>query len=111
VTFEELLKKFWEGHNPTQGMRQGNDVGSQYRSTIYTTTPAQLETAQASKDRYQVNLGGSGYGAITTEIEEAGPFYYAEGYHQQYLGKNPNGYCPDHGTGVACTIETGVKES
>jgi peptide-methionine (S)-S-oxide reductase len=109
VTFEELLKRFWEGHNPTQGMRQGNDVGSQYRSTIYTTTPAQLESAQASKDRYQVELGRSGYGAITTEIEEAGPFYYAEGYHQQYLGKNPNGYCPDHGTGVACTIGTGVK--
>jgi peptide-methionine (S)-S-oxide reductase len=102
VTYDELLKKFWEGHNPTQGMRQGNDVGSQYRSAIYTTTPAQLETAQASKARYQSELNRSGFGDITTEVREAGPFYYAEDHHQQYLGKNPNGYCGLGGTGVSC---------
>jgi peptide-methionine (S)-S-oxide reductase len=102
VTYDELLKKFWEGHNPTQGMRQGNDVGTQYRSTIYTTTPAQLESALASKARYQAELDRSGFGEITTEIRETGPFYYAEDYHQQYLGKNPNGYCGLGGTGVSC---------
>jgi peptide-methionine (S)-S-oxide reductase len=102
VTYDELLKKFWEGHNPTQGMRQGNDVGTQYRSVIYTTSPAQLESALASKARYQPELDRSGYGEITTEIREAGPFYYAEDYHQQYLGKNPNGYCGLGGTGVSC---------
>ena len=102
VTYEELLKKFWEGHNPTQGMRQGNDVGTQYRSSIYTTTPAQLEAALASKGRYQTELQQRGHGPITTEIREAGPFYYAEDYHQQYLGKNPNGYCGLGGTGVSC---------
>jgi peptide-methionine (S)-S-oxide reductase len=102
VTYDELLKRFWEGHNPTQGMRQGNDVGTQYRSSIYTTTPAQLETALASKARYQSELNRSGFGEITTEIREAGPFYYAEDYHQQYLGKNPNGYCGLGGTGVSC---------
>ena len=89
VSYDELLKKFWEGHNPTQGMRQGNDVGTQYRSSIYTTTPAQLESALASKARYQAELNRNGFGEITTEIREAGPFYYAEDYHQQYLGKNP----------------------
>ena len=102
VTYDELLKKFWEGHNPTQGMRQGNDVGTQYRSSIYTTSPAQLETALASKERYQSELNRSGFGEITTEIREAGPFYYAEDYHQQYLGKNPSGYCGLGGTGVSC---------
>ena len=102
VTYEQLLTKFWEGHNPTQGMRQGNDVGTQYRSSIYTTSPAQLEAALASKARYQAELDRSGFGQITTEIREAGPFYYAEDYHQQYLGKNPGGYCGLGGTGVSC---------
>jgi peptide-methionine (S)-S-oxide reductase len=102
VTYDQLLKKFWEGHNPTQGMRQGNDLGTQYRSTIYTTSPAQLESALAGKARYQAELDRSGFGQITTEIREAGPFYYAEDYHQQYLGKNPNGYCGLGGTGVSC---------
>ena len=102
VSYEQLLTKFWEGHNPTQGMRQGNDVGTQYRSSIYTTSPAQLEAALASKARYQAELDRSGFGQITTEIREAGPFYYAEGYHQQYLGKNPGGYCGLGGTGVSC---------
>jgi peptide-methionine (S)-S-oxide reductase len=102
VTYDELLRKFWEGHNPTQGMRQGNDLGTQYRSSIYTTSPAQLVSAMASKARYQTELDRSGFGEITTEIREAGPFYYAEDYHQQYLGKNPNGYCGLGGTGVSC---------
>ena len=102
VTYDQLLKKFWEGHNPTQGMRQGNDLGTQYRSTIYTTSPAQLESALAGKARYQAELDRSGFGQITTEIREAGPFYYAEDYHQQYLGKNPSGYCGLGGTGVSC---------
>jgi peptide-methionine (S)-S-oxide reductase len=102
VTYDDLLKKFWEGHNPTQGMRQGNDVGTQYRSAIYTTTPAQYEAALASKARYQSELNRAGFGDITTEIREAGPFYYAEDYHQQYLGKNANGYCGLGGTGVTC---------
>ncbi len=102
VTYDDLLKKFWEGHNPTQGMRQGNDFGTQYRSAIYTTSPAQLQSAMESKDRYQAELDRSGFGEITTEIREAGPFFYAEDYHQQYLGKNPNGYCGLGGTGVSC---------
>ena len=102
VSYDELLKKFWEGHNPTQGMRQGNDIGTQYRSVIYTTSATQLESALASKARYQAELDRSGFGEITTEIREAGPFYYAEDYHQQYLGKNPNGYCGLGGTGVTC---------
>ena len=102
VGYDALLRKFWEGHNPTQGMRQGNDVGTQYRSVIYTTSPAQLDTALASKDKYQSELDRSGFGEITTEIREAGPFYYAEDYHQQYLGKNPSGYCGLGGTGVSC---------
>ena len=89
--FEKLLKTFWEGHNPTQGMRQGNDAGTQYRSGIYTTTKAQLTSAQASKTMYGASLGKDGYGAITTEILEAGEFYFAEDYHQQYLTKNPAG--------------------
>ena len=90
-------------------MRQGNDVGTQYRSAIYTTTPEQLKAAEASRETFQAQLGESGYGEITTEIAEAGPFYYAEGYHQQYLAKNPNGYCGLGGTGVSCPIGTGVN--
>ncbi|MGI8822932.1 MAG: peptide-methionine (S)-S-oxide reductase MsrA [Acidimicrobiia bacterium] len=96
VSFETLLAAFWENHDPTQGMRQGNDVGTQYRSGIYVTTDAQRETAKRSRDRYQTLLTETGFGPITTEILDAGPFYYAEPYHQQYLAKNPNGYC-NHG--------------
>ncbi len=104
VTFEQLLKVFWESHNPTQGMRQGNDMGTQYRSALYTTTPAQLATANSSRDMYQEQLTAARHGAITTEITPAGEFFYAEPYHQQYLGKNPNGYCGIGGTGVSCPI-------
>lgn len=104
ISYESLLKLFWEGHNPTQGMRQGNDVGSQYRSAIYATTPEQLKAAQASRDAFQASLTKAGYGPITTEIKEAGEFYYAEEYHQQYLHKNPGGYCGLGGTGVACQV-------
>jgi peptide-methionine (S)-S-oxide reductase len=111
VTYDELLKIFWEEHDPTQGMRQGNDVGSQYRSAIYTTNDRQLETAKASRDAYQRELDKSGYGQITTEIAPAGPFYYAEEYHQQYLHKVPNGYCGLAGTGVSCPIGLGVQAS
>ncbi|MFW2338957.1 MAG: peptide-methionine (S)-S-oxide reductase MsrA [Acidimicrobiia bacterium] len=102
VSYERLLQVFWEGHNPTQGMRQGNDVGSQYRSAIYTTSDDQLDAAKRSRDAYQAELTAYGHGAITTEIEPAGEFYYAEDYHQQYLGKNPSGYCGLGGTGVSC---------
>src|SRR3954462_7564399 len=109
TSYEALLKLFWENHDPTQGMRQGNDVGTQYRSAIYATTPEQLEAAKASRETFQAELGTSGYGQITTEIAEAGPFYYAEAYHQQYLAKNPNGYCGLGGTGVSCPIGTGVN--
>jgi len=107
VSYEQLLKVFWESHDPTQGNRQGNDIGTQYRSAIYTTTPAQMEAVLASKAMFQERLGAARYGSITTEIaslEQAGPFYYAEPYHQQYLGKNPNGYCGLGGTGVSCPI-------
>jgi peptide-methionine (S)-S-oxide reductase len=104
VSYEELLALFWEGHDPTQGMRQGNDVGTQYRSGIYTESDAQAEAARASRDRYAERLEAAGYGAITTEIEPAGPFYYAEDYHQQYLAKNPGGYCGLGGTGVSCPV-------
>src|SRR3954470_17246444 len=104
ISYEDLLKAFWEAHDPTQGMRQGNDVGTQYRSAIYATSEAQREAAEASRDRYQDALRASGHGTITTEIAAAGPFYYAEGYHQQYLAKNPNGYCGIGGTGVSCPI-------
>jgi peptide-methionine (S)-S-oxide reductase len=104
VSYEQLLKVFWENHDPTQGMRQGNDVGTQYRSAVYATSDAQLEAATASRDAFQERLRAAGYGAITTEIAPAGPFYYAEPYHQQYLGKNPNGYCGLGGTGVSCPI-------
>jgi len=95
---------FWENHDPTQGMRQGNDVGTQYRSAIYATTEAQLQAATASAALFQTALTARGYGAITTEITMAGPFYYAEPYHQQYLGKNPAGYCGLGGTGVSCPV-------
>ena len=105
VLYDELLKVFWETHDPTQGMRQGNDMGTQYRSAIYTHDAAQLAAAEASRKRYQQALAQSGYGRITTEIEPAGPFYYAEHYHQQYLAKVPNGHCRLGGTGVACAVE------
>ena len=102
VSYDRLLQIFWEGHNPTQGMRQGNDIGSQYRSAIYATSDAQLDAAKRSRDAYQAELAANGYGAITTEIESSGEFFYAEDYHQQYLGKNPSGYCGLGGTGVSC---------
>jgi peptide-methionine (S)-S-oxide reductase len=108
VIYNALLKTFWEGHDPTQGMRQGNDVGSQYRSGIYVANDAQAQAAEASKLAYQQALGARGYGPITTEIAPVGPFYFAEGYHQQYLAKNPGGYCGVDGTGVSCPIGSGV---
>ena len=104
ISYEQLLKLFWESHDPTQGMRQGNDAGTQYRSAIYTLTPEQKRAAEASRAAFQKKLTASGYGAITTEIADAGPFYYAEEYHQQYLAKNPGGYCGLGGTGVSCPI-------
>ncbi|HEX5149508.1 MAG TPA: peptide-methionine (S)-S-oxide reductase MsrA [Candidatus Limnocylindrales bacterium] len=100
ITYEQLLKTFWESHDPTQGMRQGNDTGTQYRSLILTADDEQRAAAEASRDAFQANLTAAGFGAITTSIEPAGPFYYAEDYHQQYLEKNPRGYCPNHATGV-----------
>jgi peptide-methionine (S)-S-oxide reductase len=108
LPFEKLLQIFWESHDPTQGMRQGNDVGTQYRSGIYVTTRAQREAAEASKRMYNEALAAKGFGPITTEILDAPPFYYAEDYHQQYLAKNPAGYCGLGGTGVACQIGTGI---
>lgn len=105
VTYAELLRVFWDNHNPTQGMRQGNDVGTQYRSGIYTYTLEQKRLAEESKALYQEKLTEAGFGAITTEILEAPTYYYAEAYHQQYLGKNPNGYCGLGGTGVSCPID------
>ena len=102
TSYDEMLRIFWEGHDPTQGMRQGNDVGTQYRSAIYWSDEAEREAALASRERFQGELTRAGYGAITTEIAEAGPFYYAEPYHQQYLAANPNGYCGLGGTGVSC---------
>jgi peptide-methionine (S)-S-oxide reductase len=104
TSYEEMLKLFWEGHDPTQGMRQGNDVGTQYRSAIYWHDEAQRVAAEASRDTYQRMLSQAGHGEITTEIAQAGPFYYAEDYHQQYLAKNPAGYCGLGGTGVSCPI-------
>ncbi len=104
VSYEALLRVFWESHDPTQGMQQGNDVGTQYRSGIYVGSDAQRDTAEASRAMYQRVLTAAGVGAITTEIEAAGPYYYAEAYHQQYLSKNPGGYCGLGGTGVACPI-------
>jgi peptide-methionine (S)-S-oxide reductase len=109
TSYDELLRIFWEGHDPTQGMRQGNDVGTQYRSAIYWQDETQREAALASRERFQAELSRSGYGEITTEIAEAGPFYYAEPYHQQYLAANPNGYCGLGGTGVSCPVGTGVQ--
>ncbi len=113
IPYAELLRTFWEHHDPTQGMRQGNDVGTQYRSAIYVTDDTQRAAAEASRDAYQAGLSRAGYGTITTEIASAGPFYYAEAYHQQYLSKNPPGsvqyYCPDHGTGVACPVGLSVR--
>ena len=104
ISYEGVLKVFWEGHDPTQGMRQGNDVGTQYRSAIYTTSPEQQTVAERTRDAFQQRLTASGFGPITTEIQPAGPFYYAEDYHQQYLGKNPFGYCGLGGTGVSCPV-------
>ena len=100
ISYEELLRVFWESHDPTQGMRQGNDVGTQYRSAIYATNAAQLKAAERSRLAYQAALDKAGLGKITTEIREAPPFFYAEDYHQQYLAKNPGGYCPDHSCGI-----------
>jgi peptide-methionine (S)-S-oxide reductase len=107
VSYDTLLKIFWEGHDPTQGMRQGNDVGTQYRSAIYTDDDTQRAAAEASRVRYQEAIAKRGYGRITTEIAPAGPFFYAEDYHQQYLAKNPGGYCGHGGTGVACPVGLG----
>ena len=105
ITYEQLLKTFWEQHDPTQGMRQGNDTGTSYRSIILTADDEQRRLAEATRDAYQVRLSAAGYDTITTEIAPAGPFYYAEDYHQQYLAKNPGGYCPVHSTGVILPIE------
>ena len=105
VSYPELLKVFWEGHDPTQGMRQGNDIGTQYRSAIHVFDAAQRRAAEETRDAFQQALTAAGYGPITTEIEDAPPFYYAEHYHQQYLAKVPNGYCGLGGTGVGCDIE------
>jgi peptide-methionine (S)-S-oxide reductase len=106
VSYADLLRVFWESHDPTQGMRQGNDVGTQYRSAVFVRTPEQRAAAEQSRAAYQARLTASRYGPITTEIADAGEFYFAEDYHQQYLSsnKNPYGYCPDHGTGVACPV-------
>jgi peptide-methionine (S)-S-oxide reductase len=109
VTYDQLLKTFWENHDPTQGMRQGNDVGTQYRSGIYYFDEAQKHAAEASRDLFQKQLSGAGYSAITTEIVPAPEFYYAEDYHQQYLAKNPDGYCGLGGTGVTCPVGVGVS--
>ena len=109
VGYAELLRAFWEGHDPTQGMRQGADVGTQYRSGVYPANDAQAQAAEASREAYQQALSARGYGQITTEIAPVGPFYFAEDYHQQYLAKNPFGYCGLGGTGVSCPIGTGAK--
>jgi len=104
VTYARLLKLFWESHDPTQGMRQGNDVGTQYRSAVFTFSDGQRQAAEASRHAYEQVLGASGFPRVTTEIAPAGPFYYAEAYHQQYLAKNPRGYCGLGGTGVSCPV-------
>jgi peptide-methionine (S)-S-oxide reductase len=109
VSYDALLKVFWENHDPTQGMRQGNDVGTQYRSAIYATTAAQKATAERSRDAFQKALRAAGHGAITTEIADGQTFYYAEDYHQQYLDKNPDGYCGLAGTGVSCPVGVAVS--
>ena len=108
ISYDELLKTFWEGHDPTQGMRQGNDTGTQYRSGIYVFDDEQRQAAERSKEAFGQALAGRGFGPITTEIKEAGPFYFAEDYHQQYLAKNPGGYCGLGGTGVSCPVGVGV---
>jgi peptide-methionine (S)-S-oxide reductase len=108
ISYDELLKTFWEGHDPTQGMRQGNDTGTQYRSGIYVFDEEQRQAAERSKEAFGQALAGRGFGPITTEIKEAGPFYFAEDYHQQYLAKNPGGYCGLGGTGVSCPVGVGV---
>ena len=110
VSYRDLLKVFWEAHDPTQGMRQGNDVGTQYRSAIYVTSDAQKQPAVETRDAFQPELTKGGYGAITTEIAHAGEFYYAEDYHQQYLAKNPNGYCGLGGTGMSCPVGVAKTE-
>ena len=109
ISYAALLKVFWESHDPTQGMRQGNDIGTQYRSGVYPTSDAQAAAAEASKEAYQQALSAKGFGRITTEIAPAGAFYFAEDYHQQYLAKNPAGYCGIGGTGVTCPIGVGVE--
>jgi len=112
ITYAQLLKEFWENHDPTQGMRQGNDVGTQYRSAIYVLDAEQRAAAEASKRAFQANLKNAGFGAITTEVRDAPTFYYAEDYHQQYLAKNPGGYCPDHSCGVtfkSAELQVGEK--
>jgi peptide-methionine (S)-S-oxide reductase len=111
TSYEEMLKLFWEGHDPTQGMRQGNDVGTQYRSAILWSGDAQRAAAEESRDAYQETLSAAGYGEITTELAQAGPFYYAEDYHQQYLAKNPGAYCGAGGTGVACPVGLTSQQS
>jgi peptide-methionine (S)-S-oxide reductase len=108
IGYEAILKQFWENHDPTQGMRQGNDQGTQYRSAIYTVDEEQATTAKATAEAYGKRLADAGYGAITTEIAPLASFYYAESYHQQYLAKNPNGYCPVHATGVSCPVGLGA---
>ena len=110
VSYEQLLRTFWENHDPTQGMRQGNDVGTQYRSGIYYYSDAQRQAAERTRDEYQRRLSAARYGSITTEIAEAPEFYYAEDYHQQYLSKNPDGYCGIGGTGVACPVGVGTSQ-
>jgi peptide-methionine (S)-S-oxide reductase len=108
TSYREMLRIFWEDHDPTQGMRQGNDVGTQYRSAIYVASAEQQRQAEASHEVYQKRLSAAGYGAVTTEIRETPQFYYAEDYHQQYLAKNPGGYCGLGGTGVSCPVGIGV---
>ena len=109
VSYPDLLRVFWEGHDPTQGMRQGNDIGTQYRSGLYVVNDAQAAEAEASREAYQQALSKQGFGKVTTEVAPAGPFYFAEDYHQQYLAKNPHGYCGIGGTGVTCPIGVGVS--
>jgi len=111
ISYDELLRVFWEHHDPTQGLRQGNDLGTQYRSVIGVADAEQRAAAEASRDLYQARLSATGFGEITTEIVDAPPFYYAEDYHQQYLAKNPMGYGPDHSTGVSCPIGLGVTST
>ncbi len=111
VSLDRILQTFWEGHDPTQGMRQGNDVGTQYRSAIYYGSDEQKAAVEASRARFQASLTAAGLGEITTEIAPAGPFYYAEAYHQQYLEKNPGGYCGLGGTGVSCPVGLGAQAS